>query len=67
MKVKKVIPTSLPKTTTYEVDPEEGDFVFAVSVGKKNHPTLAENEILCWVDGDAGCIHSEAVKKHLGI
>lgn len=64
MKVTKVTPTAAPKTATYEVDPEEGEYTFVVSLAGAGHPSLAEGVALCWQHGE-DCDHAKAVLAHV--
>lgn len=65
MKVTKERRSMIPKTVTYEVDPEEGDFVFSVIVPKDTFPNEAMRGVpTCVAHGD-DCEHARAVVDHL--
>ena len=65
MKVKRERSTMIPKTVTYEVDPEEGDSVFFVVVPKDTFANAAMRGVpTCVAHGD-DCEHALAVVDHL--
>ena len=60
MKVTKERSSMFPKTSTYTVDPEEGDYTYTVIVEKP----IASGDIFCASD-NGECAHVKAVREHL--
>jgi hypothetical protein len=65
MKVTKEPRSIVRLTWTYTVDPEEGEYVYQVVVGKAGHKTLRKGELLCLADGGSDCDHAKAVAEHI--